>query len=58
VADRAEAIRAAVGLARGADTVVVLGKGHETGQDVGGRVLDCDDRTILRAALWEHGPWT
>ncbi len=51
VADRAEAIRRAVaGLASG-DAVVVLGKGHETGQEVAGEVRPFDDRVELRAAL-------
>ena len=34
VGDRAAAIRAAVALAGPADTVAVLGKGHESGQEV------------------------
>ncbi|HET7476383.1 MAG TPA: UDP-N-acetylmuramoyl-L-alanyl-D-glutamate--2,6-diaminopimelate ligase [Dermatophilaceae bacterium] len=52
VAGRAEAIRYAVSLAAGPqDTVVVLGKGHETGQEVAGVVHPFDDRDELRAAL-------
>jgi len=52
IADRAEAIRFAVGLATGPDdTVVVVGKGHETGQEAGGVVHPFDDREELRAAL-------
>jgi UDP-N-acetylmuramoyl-L-alanyl-D-glutamate--2,6-diaminopimelate ligase len=30
---------------------VVLGKGHETGQEIGGVVHAFDDREALRAAL-------
>ncbi len=49
--DRARAIARAVdGLAPG-DTVVVAGKGHETGQERGGVVTPFDDRTVLRAAI-------
>jgi len=52
IADRAEAIRRAVALATGPDdTVVVVGKGHETGQEAGGVVHPFDDREELRAAL-------
>jgi UDP-N-acetylmuramoyl-L-alanyl-D-glutamate--2,6-diaminopimelate ligase len=51
VGDRAEAIAAAVRLARGGDTVLVAGKGHETGQEVAGEVRPFDDRVQLRAAL-------
>jgi UDP-N-acetylmuramoyl-L-alanyl-D-glutamate--2,6-diaminopimelate ligase len=58
VPDRAEAIRAAVAMAGPRDTVAVLGKGHETGQAIGDRVVDFEDRAVLGAALVEHGPWT
>ena len=54
VGDRAAAIRAAVALAGVGDTVVVLGKGHESGQDIAGVVHPFDDRAELRAALVEH----
>jgi UDP-N-acetylmuramoyl-L-alanyl-D-glutamate--2,6-diaminopimelate ligase len=51
VGDRREAIRLAVGLARPGDCLVVAGKGHETGQEVGGVVHPFGDREELRAAL-------
>jgi UDP-N-acetylmuramoyl-L-alanyl-D-glutamate--2,6-diaminopimelate ligase len=51
VADRAAAIREAVAAAGAGDTVVVLGKGHEVGQDIAGVVHPFDDRAELRAAL-------
>jgi len=55
VAGRAEAIRRAVGLTQGPqDTVVVVGKGHETGQEVAGVVHPFEDRAELRAALDER----
>ncbi|MFT4008904.1 MAG: UDP-N-acetylmuramoyl-L-alanyl-D-glutamate--2,6-diaminopimelate ligase [Nocardioidaceae bacterium] len=51
VGDRAEAIKLAVSLARANDTVVVAGKGHETGQEAHGVITPFDDREVLRAAL-------
>ena len=51
VGDRREAIRLAVSLARSGDCLVVAGKGHETGQEVGGHKHPFDDRDELRAAL-------
>ncbi|HSJ19774.1 MAG TPA: UDP-N-acetylmuramoyl-L-alanyl-D-glutamate--2,6-diaminopimelate ligase [Nocardioidaceae bacterium] len=49
--DRREAIRLAVADARAGDTVVVAGKGHETGQEVDGTVHPFDDRTVLLEEL-------
>jgi UDP-N-acetylmuramoyl-L-alanyl-D-glutamate--2,6-diaminopimelate ligase len=49
--DRLTAIQIAVSQARAGDVVVVAGKGHEQGQEVGGVVLPFDDRTVLRAEL-------
>jgi UDP-N-acetylmuramoyl-L-alanyl-D-glutamate--2,6-diaminopimelate ligase len=49
--DRAAAISYAVSLARAGDVVLVAGKGHETGQYIGGAVLPFDDREVTRAAL-------
>ncbi len=51
VGDRRTAIRLAVGLARAGDTVVVAGKGHETGQEVGEVVHPFDDRVVLREEM-------
>ena len=51
VGDRAEAISDAVRSARPGDTVLVAGKGHETGQEIAGVVHPFDDRDVLRAAL-------
>jgi UDP-N-acetylmuramoyl-L-alanyl-D-glutamate--2,6-diaminopimelate ligase len=50
-ADRAAAIELAVGRARDGDVVVIVGKGHEQGQEVAGVVHPFDDRSVLRAAL-------
>jgi UDP-N-acetylmuramoyl-L-alanyl-D-glutamate--2,6-diaminopimelate ligase len=51
IGDRAEAISAAVAMARPGDTVLVAGKGHEPGQEVAGVVHPFDDRVVLAAAL-------
>jgi len=53
VGDRAEAIRAAAAAAEPHDTVLVAGKGHETGQEVAGVVHPFDDREMLRRAIEE-----
>lgn len=51
IADRREAIRQAVALARAGDTVLVAGKGHEAGQEVGGVLHPFDDRDEVRTAI-------
>jgi UDP-N-acetylmuramoyl-L-alanyl-D-glutamate--2,6-diaminopimelate ligase len=49
--DRRAAIERAVRLAAAGDAVLVLGKGHEQGQEAGGVVTPFDDRVELRRAL-------
>ncbi|HET8604681.1 MAG TPA: UDP-N-acetylmuramoyl-L-alanyl-D-glutamate--2,6-diaminopimelate ligase [Marmoricola sp.] len=51
VGERRTAIRHAIALARPGDTVLVAGKGHETGQEVSGVVHPFDDCDEVRAAL-------
>jgi UDP-N-acetylmuramoyl-L-alanyl-D-glutamate--2,6-diaminopimelate ligase len=51
VAGRRDALATAVGLARPGDTVLVAGKGHETGQEIAGTVHPFDDRDVLREIL-------
>ncbi len=53
--DRRSAIRRAIGLAAAGDVVVIAGKGHEQGQDLGGVVQPFDDREVAREALRERG---
>jgi UDP-N-acetylmuramoyl-L-alanyl-D-glutamate--2,6-diaminopimelate ligase len=51
IGDRAEAIRAGVAMLEHGDVLVVAGKGHETGQIVGDKVLPFSDHEELRKAL-------
>jgi len=48
VPGRREAIAEAIRMARPGDIVLVAGKGHETGQIVGNRVLPFDDALVAR----------
>ncbi|HET7226827.1 MAG TPA: UDP-N-acetylmuramoyl-L-alanyl-D-glutamate--2,6-diaminopimelate ligase [Candidatus Eisenbacteria bacterium] len=52
--DRRAAIGAALAAARAGDVVLIAGKGHETTQTIGDRVLPFDDREVARAWLTEH----
>ncbi len=54
IGDRLAAIRAAVAAAGTGDAVVIAGKGHELGQDVGGVLHPFSDRDELAAALAER----
>ena len=58
VIDRRDAIRAALAAAVSGDIVLILGKGHETGQEVAGIVHPFDDRQVAREelALVPHHP--
>jgi UDP-N-acetylmuramoyl-L-alanyl-D-glutamate--2,6-diaminopimelate ligase len=55
IGDRREAIRTALAELDAGDVLLVAGKGHESGQIVGERVLPFDDATEVRAALAELG---
>jgi UDP-N-acetylmuramoyl-L-alanyl-D-glutamate--2,6-diaminopimelate ligase len=55
IADRREAIAAAVAEAGAGDVLVIAGKGHEQGQEfAGGRKVPFDDVAVARAALREQ----
>lgn len=49
--DRREAIAEALALADRNDVVLILGKGHEQGQEIDGEVHPFDDRVIAGAEL-------
>lgn len=51
IQDRAEAIHAAVDEAQEGDVVLVLGKGHEKGQEIGNTMHPFDDRVELAKAI-------
>jgi UDP-N-acetylmuramoyl-L-alanyl-D-glutamate--2,6-diaminopimelate ligase len=51
ISDRTAAIAYAVSLANAGDTVAILGKGHELGQEISGKKLDFDDRLVLARAI-------
>ena len=48
VGGRREAIAEAIRIARAGDIILVAGKGHETGQIIGDRVLPFDDALVAR----------
>jgi UDP-N-acetylmuramoyl-L-alanyl-D-glutamate--2,6-diaminopimelate ligase len=54
IADRGEAIRRSVAALQPGDVLVIAGKGHETGQIVGDRVLPFSDHAAVAAALGER----
>ena len=51
VTERGEAIASAVAALGPGDVLVIAGKGHESGQIVGDRVLPFNDRDVARAAI-------
>ena len=58
VPDRDRAIHVAVhAYAAPGDVVLILGKGHEQGQEVAGSVSPFDDRVVLAAALAPDDDW-
>jgi len=51
IGDRGEAIRAAIAELRSGDVLLIAGKGHETGQIIGNKVLPFSDHETVAAAL-------
>jgi UDP-N-acetylmuramoyl-L-alanyl-D-glutamate--2,6-diaminopimelate ligase len=47
IVDRRAAIAKAISLAKPGDVVAILGKGHETGQEIAGVKHPFDDRKVL-----------
>ncbi len=54
IGDRREAIRAAIAELRQGDVLLIAGKGHETGQIIGDRVVPFSDHEAVAAALKEQ----
>jgi UDP-N-acetylmuramoyl-L-alanyl-D-glutamate--2,6-diaminopimelate ligase len=54
IGDRRQAIARAIAELRSGDALVVAGKGHETGQIVGDRILPFSDHAVIAAALQEY----
>jgi UDP-N-acetylmuramoyl-L-alanyl-D-glutamate--2,6-diaminopimelate ligase len=53
IGDRDEAIRSAIANLRQGDVLLIAGKGHETGQIIGNRVLPFSDHEAVAVALKE-----
>jgi UDP-N-acetylmuramoyl-L-alanyl-D-glutamate--2,6-diaminopimelate ligase len=53
IGDRREAIRSAISALRAGDVLLIAGKGHETGQIIGDRVVPFSDHEAVAAALKE-----
>ena len=51
IVDRKNAIQYAIGQASPGDVVIILGKGHETGQEMAGKIIPFDDRLVLAQAI-------
>jgi len=51
IGDRGEAIRTAISELRKGDTLLIAGKGHETGQIIGDKVIPFSDQDTAMAAL-------
>ncbi|GAA4285270.1 UDP-N-acetylmuramoyl-L-alanyl-D-glutamate--2,6-diaminopimelate ligase [Brevibacterium daeguense] len=58
IGSRSEAIRTGIDLAGSGGTVVIAGKGHETGQEIAGVKHHFDDREQTRSALASRGSHT
>jgi len=53
IGSRKEAIREAIRISNTQDVILIAGKGHETYQIIGDKVLDFDDRTVAQEILRE-----
>lgn len=51
IEDRREAIQYAVSIAQAGDSILLLGKGHEVGQEINGVLMPFDDRIELANAI-------
>ena len=55
ISDRREAIAAAITELHPGDILVIAGKGHETGQIIGDKVLPFDDALVAREVIAAGG---
>ena len=55
IANRAEAVSAALGMARTGDIVAILGKGHEPYQEIMGERRPYSDMQIVHSYMEQHG---
>ncbi|MEM1151397.1 MAG: UDP-N-acetylmuramoyl-L-alanyl-D-glutamate--2,6-diaminopimelate ligase [Pseudomonadota bacterium] len=55
IGDRGEAIRQSVAMLQKGDTLLIAGKGHETGQIIGEEVIPFSDQEVSKAALRAGG---
>lgn len=53
IGDRGEAIRKAISDLRQGDTLLIAGKGHETGQIIGDKIIPFSDQDTAKSALQE-----
>ena len=51
IGDRADAIRAGIASLKAGDVLLIAGKGHETGQIIGDRIVSFSDHAAVAAAL-------
>jgi UDP-N-acetylmuramoyl-L-alanyl-D-glutamate--2,6-diaminopimelate ligase len=54
IGDRGEAIRASIAALKSGDVLLIAGKGHESGQIIGDRVLPFSDHQAVAEALGEN----
>lgn len=54
IVDRRQAIQYAISQAKANDVIVIAGKGHETYQLIGNRILHFDDREVARKAILDQ----
>lgn len=54
IGDRAEAIRQGIAMLGAGDVLLIAGKGHETGQQIGGKTIPFSDQAVARAAARER----
>ncbi len=55
IGDRAEAIRTSIADLQEGDVLLIAGKGHETGQIVGGRTIEFSDHSAVASVLKDLG---